>query len=141
MCKARAFTLVEIMIVVVLLGVLAAIVIPVMASSGNAARSSALATDLSLLRRFMLVYKSQHLEVPPGYPDGDTTANPTNAAFEAQATLSSNASSTTAAIGTAGFKYGPYLSKIPENPFNGLSTVQMLAAVAGVSALPSACFA
>jgi hypothetical protein len=98
-----------------------------MASSGNAAKGSALAADLSLLRRFMLVYKSQHLEVPPGYPDGDDTADPTNAAFESQATLASNASGATAAIGTAGFKYGPYLSKLPINPFNGLGTVQMLA--------------
>ncbi|MBN1359928.1 MAG: prepilin-type N-terminal cleavage/methylation domain-containing protein [Sedimentisphaerales bacterium] len=127
MRKARAFTLVEILIVVVLLGVLAAIVIPVMASSGNAAKGSALATDLSLLRRFMVVYKSHHLEVPPGYPDGDKTAAPTNDAFEAQATLASNASGATAAVGTVGFKYGPYLSRIPSNPFNGLDTVQMLA--------------
>jgi len=127
MRKARAFTLVEIMIVVVLLGVLAAIVIPVMASSGNAAKGSALATDLSLLRRFMLVYKSHHLEVPPGYPDGDKTAAPTNDAFRNQAMLSSNALGETAAIGTAGYKYGPYLSKIPVNPFNGSEAVQMLA--------------
>ena len=127
MGKARAFTLVEILIVVVLLGVLAAIVIPVMASSGNAAKGSALATDLGLLRRFMLVYKSQHLEVPPGYPDGDKTVAPTNDAFENQALLSSNASGETAAIGTAGYKYGPYLSKVPANPFNELDTILMLA--------------
>ena len=127
MRKARAFTLVEILIVVVLLGVLAAIVIPAMAVSGNAAKGSALATDLSLLRRFMLVYKSHHMEIPPGYPDGDKTAAPTNDAFKNQALLSSNASGQTAAVGTAGYKYGPYLSKIPANPFNGLDTVQMIA--------------
>ncbi len=127
MRKARAFTLVEILIVVVLLGVLAAIVIPAVAGSGAAAKSSALATDLQLLRRFMMVYKSHHLEVFPGYPDGVTTAAPTSEAFTDQATLSSKATGQTALRGTVGFKYGPYLSQMPVNPFNGLDTVEMLA--------------
>lgn len=127
MKRARAFTMVEIMIVVVLLGVLAAIVIPGIAKSGTAARESVLASDLSLLRRFALIYKSQHLEVAPGYPNGNTAAAPTNDAFREQATLSSNRGGQTAAQGTSGFDYGPYLSKMPANPFNGLDTVQMLA--------------
>ena len=41
--------------------------------------------------------------------------------------LSSNAQGQTAPRGTPGFKYGPYLSRIPMNPFNKLSTVQVLA--------------
>ena len=127
MRAARAFTLVEILIVVVLLGVLAAIVIPAVSKSGTTARESALASDLSLLRRFVLIYKSQHLEVSPGYPNGDPGAAPTGAAFLAQATLSSDMSGRTAAVGTAGFNYGPYLSRIPVNPLNNLDTVQMVA--------------
>jgi len=123
---ARAFTLVEILIVVVLLGVLAAIVIPAVAGGVSSARQSALATDLQLLRRFILVYKGQHLEVGPGYPNGDATAAPTEQAFLEQATMSSNASGQTAAVGTAGFHRGPYMQKIPANPLNGRSTVQML---------------
>ena len=126
MAKARAFTLVEILIVVVLLGVLAAIVIPAVANSASSAKQSALATDLQLLRRFILVYKGQHLEVGPGYPDGNTTAAPTEQAFVEQATMSSNDSGQTAAVGTAGFHRGPYMDKMPANPLNGLSTVQML---------------
>ena len=127
MRQARGFTLVEILIVVVLLGVLAAIVIPSVAKSGTAARESTLATHLSMLRRFVLIYKSQHREVAPGYPDGNTSAAPTDDAFRAQATLSSNASGVTAPRGTVGFDYGPYLSKIPTNPFNNLDTIQMIA--------------
>ena len=126
MRQARAFTLVEILIVVVLLGVLAGIVIPSVAHSGTAARESALASDLALLRRFVLIYKSQHLEVSPGYLNGDTTTTPTNEVFVAQATQSSNAGGRTAARGTADFKYGPYLSRIPENPLNNLDTVRMV---------------
>jgi prepilin-type N-terminal cleavage/methylation domain-containing protein len=127
MRQARAFTLVEILIVVVLLGVLAAIVIPAVANSGTAARQSALAAELNLLRRFVLVYTSQHLEVAPGYPDGDATAAPTSEAFVNQALLATNAGGETADRGTAGYKYGPYLSKIPTNPFNKLDTVEVLA--------------
>jgi prepilin-type N-terminal cleavage/methylation domain-containing protein len=127
MCKAKAFTLVEILIVVVLLGILAVIVIPGFARSNTFARDATLKTNLKLLRRFVLVYTSHHLEIAPGYPDGDVTAMPTDTAFRNQALLASNAGGQTAPRGTAGFRYGPYLSKIPANPFNQLDTIQMLA--------------
>jgi prepilin-type N-terminal cleavage/methylation domain-containing protein len=127
MNKARAFTLVEILVVVVLLGILAAVVIPALAKSTTSAKQSALATDLQLLRNFIMVYKSQHLEVAPGYPDGNTSVAPTEQAFIDQATLSSNARGQTDVVGTPGFERGPYMQKMPVNPFNNLSTVQMLA--------------
>ncbi len=127
MNKAKAFTLMEILIVVVLLGVLAAIVIPAVANSTTSAKGSALAADLQLLRRVILVYKAQHLEVGPGYPDGDTTQAPIEQAFIDQATMASNANGQTAPAGTAGFNRGPYMSKIPVNPFNGKNTIEMLA--------------
>jgi hypothetical protein len=41
--------------------------------------------------------------------------------------LSSKATGQTAAVGTAGFSYGPYLSRIPANPFNLKDTVETLA--------------
>ena len=126
MTKARAFTLIEILIVVVLLGVLAMIVIPTVASSTTSAKESALATDLNLFRRLILIYKSQHLEVGPGYPDGDTTQTPTEQVFIEQATMASNINGETAPVGTAGFNRGPYVQKIPVNPLNGKRTVQML---------------
>jgi general secretion pathway protein G len=127
MNKAKAFTLVEILVVVVLLGVIAAIVIPAFANSTTSAKDSALAVDLQLLRRVILIYESQHLEVGPGYPNGDTTQAPTEQAFIDQTTTASNTNGQTAAIGTPGFNRGPYLMKIPPNPFNGLSSIEMLA--------------
>ena len=74
MRRAKAFTLVEILIVVVLLGVLAAIVVPAIGNCGNSARASSLATNLNMLRRFVIVYTSQHLEVAPGYTAGAGSA-------------------------------------------------------------------
>jgi general secretion pathway protein G len=127
MNKAKAFTLVEILVVVVLLGVIAAIVIPAFANSTTSAKDSALAVDLQLLRRVILIYESQHLEVGPGYPNGDTTQAPTEQAFIDQTTTASNTNGQTAAIGTPGFNRGPYLMKIPVNPFNEQNTIEMLA--------------
>jgi type II secretory pathway pseudopilin PulG len=75
---------VEILIVVVLLGVLAAIVIPAIGNSATSARETTLSMDLSLLRRFIPVYTSQHGEVPR-ISGGDLSATPTRDAFEAQA--------------------------------------------------------
>jgi general secretion pathway protein G len=118
MNKARAFTLVEILVVVVLLGILAAVVIATVGNSTTSAKASALATDLQLLRNFILVYEAQHLEVAPG---------PTEQAFIEQATMSSNAGGQTAAVGTPGYERGPYMQKIPVNPFNNLTTIQMVA--------------
>ncbi len=126
MAQARAFTLVEILIVVVLLGILAAIVIPALAGGTTLARQSTLAMNLNLLRRFIPVYASQHLEVAPGYPNGDRNAAPTEQAFVDQATLPSTMYGQTAARGTAGFPLGPYISNIPPNPFNKLATLMVL---------------
>jgi prepilin-type N-terminal cleavage/methylation domain-containing protein len=126
MKKARAFTLVEILIVVVILGILAVVVIPSVAHNTISAKDSSLAVDLQLLRRVILVYKSQHLEVELGYPNGDKTLAPTEQDFIDQTTMASNTNGQTAAIGTPGFNRGPYLMKIPANPFNKLNTVQVL---------------
>lgn len=126
--RAKAFTLVEILIVVVLLGVLAAIVVPALAGWGVQAQQATLAMNLSLLRRFIPVYTSQHGETAPGYPNGDLSASPTEQAFVDQATLSSNRFGQTALPGTVGFPLGPYISKVPPNPFNRKSTVGFIAA-------------
>jgi prepilin-type N-terminal cleavage/methylation domain-containing protein len=121
-----AFTLVEVLIVVVILGILALVIVPMVSGSALSAKESSLAYELHMLRRFALIYKTQHLEVGPGYPDGDTTQTPTEQAFVDQMTLASNPSGQTAAEGTPGFERGPYMSKIPVNPMNHLSTVMML---------------
>ena len=124
--KMRAFTLVEILIVIVILGILAAVVIPLASGSVISAQESSLGIDLQLLKRFVLIYKIHHIEVAPGYPNGLTSATPTEEAFINQATLASNSTGQTATPGTAGYERGPYMQLIPINPLNKLRTVQML---------------
>src|ERR1017187_3807990 len=63
--KNKAFTLVEILIVVIILGILAAIVIPQFTEASNDARISALQSDLQTCRSQFELYKVQHLENYP----------------------------------------------------------------------------
>jgi prepilin-type N-terminal cleavage/methylation domain-containing protein len=120
------FTLVEILIVVVLLGILAAVVIPTVSQGATAARESSLICDLQLMRRVILVYKAQHLEVAPGNPNGHASPGE---AFAAQATKASSAEGQTAEPGTTGYDLGPYLLKVPENPFNKLNSIRAVDAI------------
>lgn len=58
--RTYAFTLVEVLIVVMLLAVLAMIAIPRFSGASEQARESALATDLQTVRRQIEIYKSDH---------------------------------------------------------------------------------
>jgi prepilin-type N-terminal cleavage/methylation domain-containing protein len=126
MTQNRGFTLVEILIVVIILAILAAVVLPQFSNASQEARSSMLRDDLRLLRAQVQVFKAQHRGVAPGYPNCDPTAAPDEATFVAHLTMASNTDGATAAPGTPGFRWGPYMSRMPPNPVNELATVQML---------------
>lgn len=120
------FTLVELLIVVVILGILAGIVLPAFSTNTEDTKVSATIQNLQTLRAAVDLYKVQHDDVYPGYPAGGGT--PTEAEFVNQLTLASKKDGSTAALGTAGYPLGPYLKTgVPANPFNGLSTVKIIA--------------
>jgi len=106
------FTLIEILVVVVILGVLAAIVIPQFTSAANESRDSSIKMSVNRINQQIEIYQQQH--------DGN---RPTLANFEAQLTQASNASGQTAAVGTSGYALGPYIRELPINPKTGTSTV------------------
>jgi prepilin-type N-terminal cleavage/methylation domain-containing protein len=120
------FTLVELLIVITILAILATIAIPQFSSASHQARENTLKDELRYLRTQVAVYKAQHEDRPPGYPGGNTAAAPTVAAFTAQMTQHSDIVGNTAAAASATFKYGPYLSKLPPNPINGLDTFKIV---------------
>jgi general secretion pathway protein G len=65
--KAKSgFTLVEILIVVVILGILAAIVIPQFTEASTEAKTSRLCTDLQSVRSQIQLYKIEHNDNFPG---------------------------------------------------------------------------
>jgi len=123
--KPKGFTLVEILVVVVILGILAAVVIPRFSNAAAAARASMLADDLRTVRIQTEVFEGQHAS-PPGYPGCDPNNAPTEATFVAHMTMASKVTGETAAPGTAGYPFGPYLRVIPQNPVNGNSSVQII---------------
>ena len=103
----KAFTMVEILIVVIILGILAAIVIPQFTAASDDARLSALSSDLQTVRSQVELYKIQHGDTLP-------TADLAN-----QLTAKTDFAG---AVGTtATHIYGPYLQKFPTNPY--VSTV------------------
>ncbi|MCP4711388.1 MAG: prepilin-type N-terminal cleavage/methylation domain-containing protein [Planctomycetes bacterium] len=125
--RKQGFTLIEILIVVIILGILASIVIPGLSNTSMEAKKNMLQENLRVMQEQIGIYRAQHWDVSPGYPDGDTTAAPTEAEFVAQLTNYSDEDGVTNDTWTARFRYGFYLRKMPENPINGLSTVQVLA--------------
>jgi len=128
MTTPKGFTLVEILIVVIILGIIAVMVIPQFSSASESARASMPMDDLRVMRTQLGVFKAQHNGVPPGFPDCDSTKIPTEAVMLDHVTRSSNPAGATAAVNTPGYPYGPYMREIPTNPFNGKSSVKVLLA-------------
>jgi len=119
--RRNAFTLIEVLIVVIIMAVLAATIIPQFASSTTDAQDSSLNFNLHSMRSQIEMYKIQHLG-----------KYPTLAKFADQLTKATNISGGT----TGDTPYGPYITgEIPNNPFNGSSA---LVAVATAGATPTA---
>jgi general secretion pathway protein G len=115
------FTLVEILIVVVILSIIAAIVIPRMSNASMEARENMLRDDLRFLRSQIALYRAQHHDRAPGAVLG--SGSPTGVTFVAQMTTYSDDSGNTSAVQTPAYPFGPYLLAIPRSPLNEKSDV------------------
>mgnify|MGYP002637803081 CR=1 FL=1 len=105
--NAQGFTLVEILIVVVILGILAAIVVPQFTSASETAQGNAMIASLQTVRSQLELYRVQH-----------------NSAYPTLAQMWANLTTTTDVAGaTTGSNFGPYLQKAPVNPFTSTSTI------------------
>ena len=96
-----AFTLVEILIVVAILGIIAAVVIPEFQNSSQLAKESAAKKTLQILRTAIERYANSNNGIPPGYAN----------------------------VGEPGIVplyihlvQGGFIPEFPSNPFNGLDT-------------------
>lgn len=115
MCNSRrrnAFTLIEVLIVVIIMAVLAATIIPQFTTSTRDAKQSSVKFNMHTLRAQIELYKAQHNGT---YPTLTSGALP-------QLTSRTNQTGGTGTDATA-YPLGPYIDQIPENPNNGKSTI------------------
>lgn len=125
--RKKGFTLVEVLIVVAILGIMAAIVLPSFQGNVAQAKESASKNNLAILRAHIELYKLQHNGYPPGYVNGSgTSVGVLELQFTRTTTVAGLAHSTST-IPTDPFLYGPYVRRIPPNAYNNLSNIIFVA--------------
>jgi prepilin-type N-terminal cleavage/methylation domain-containing protein len=106
----KGFTIAELVIVVCIIGILAAIVIPLFQNQASMARGAAAKDNLRVLRSAIELYAAQHKGVAPGYENNIAGGALDQEYFRQQTTVTEH-----------------YMPKLPENSFNNLSTIRMIA--------------
>jgi prepilin-type N-terminal cleavage/methylation domain-containing protein len=104
----KSFTLTEILIVVAILGILAAIILPMFQSHTQQAKESAAKDTLRVVRNAIELYAAKNDGVPPGYLNNNPDSTPIAPVFGEQMINS-----------------GKYLSERPENPFSSISAIRV----------------
>ncbi len=117
----RGFTLVEILIVVSILGIMAAIVVPQYNASTGEAQLAALRSNLHAVRKQLELYKIHHNGAWPA------------AVGETGADFTRRMVTKTDGAGAPGIQFGPYLERMPVNKFNNRATVRVGDAAAGAN--------
>jgi len=119
----KAFSLVELVIVIVIIGIISAIAIPRMSSSADNAAKNSVIGDQSAIQRALDLYEVEHEGVMVHVGAGTLK------------TLFFRLIKKTDLDGTvndAGI-YGPYINGLPENKINGLATWRRGGAAAGAN--------
>lgn len=121
MIRRGGLALSEILVFMVLLGILASIVIPNISGVKAEGPTSTLATHLHRMRCRIESYRLQHNGQFPA-AKGESFAH-----FLRRMAKKTNAG------GDSGIEFGPYLQRLPVNPFNDLPTVRIDGAPAGAN--------
>ena len=134
----KGFTLIEMLIVIVILGILAMVIIPQISTSTDDAKLSTLQTNLSAMRNSVELYYVQHNSTYPGAVLGGAADSAT--AFEQQLTRYTAADGTIATVKSVTSKFGPYIKgdQLPMNPFNNSRAIAVDAVVDDITVKVSA---
>jgi general secretion pathway protein G len=103
-----AFNLAEIVVVIIVLGVLAAIVVPQFTKAGVSVQQDAVKNQLRTIRAAIELYRAQHQDVPPDLNDGWT---PLLIRSDVKGQSSGSP------------LFGPYLPSAPVNPITHSSKI------------------
>ncbi len=107
--KTGAFSLVELLIVIIIIAVLAAVAIPRFANSSQRSKESALRANLKLYRNAIELYKADTGVYPTALSDLAATSAPANGL---------DSSGNTVAINASDWK-GSYIQAIETDPISG----------------------
>ena len=113
--RSLGFTLVEVLIVVVIMAVLAAVVIPQFTSSTEDAKRSTGQFNVSTIRSIIQAYKGQHKNSNPPFDATNKTL-----------TVLLNKTKNDGTVDNTNGMYGPYLLSFPENPYTGVRDVKLI---------------
>lgn len=132
--RQRGFTLVELLIVVIILAILAAVVVPQFSGSTADAKLSALDTTLASMRSAVELYGQQHGGVyPSALTSGAGGAANSAAAFTEQLTKYTDSAGDAKNTKDATHIYGPYLkaNALPLEPVSGSAVLVTPVSVTG----------
>jgi len=127
--KQAGFTLIEMLIVIVILGIMAMIIVPQVTESSNDATLRTLQTNLNTLRKAVELYYTQHDNTYPGFndDDGEAAESDEDAAkgFERQLARYTDVTGDEKKDKDSTHKFGPYIrgGLLPTNPYNGKNSV------------------
>ena len=111
----KGFTLIELVIVVGILGIIAAIVIPTFQSHTQRVKEATAKDHLRMMRTLIEIYTAKN-GVSPGYPDNDTSNAPLAEKFREQITVESAPAE----------EFRSSMITFPENPFNNKAAVKII---------------
>ena len=124
--KKKGFTLIEVILVVTILGILAAVVLPTFSDQTAVAKEAAAKSNLMTIRSQIELYKLQHNGFPPGYLNSALTSDLNLLESQFIGTSAVTGQAIAGTVPSSPFLYGPYLKKIPKNPFNNKSNIAIV---------------
>ncbi len=121
--RNKGFTLVEILIVVIIIGIIAALIVPQFSNAALESRETMLMENLRSMRTQINIYKAQHNDITPGYDGENLSAEIFINQLTKFTDQNGNISDTKSDI----YNFGPYLSEMPSNPLNQSNGVLVIA--------------